>query len=497
MKMIKTLTAALLVASTIGSSYGTDFSQVDKLVKEMKQQTDFPYGTAIAVVQGDEIIYQGYFGYSDISNKVEVNASTPFYIASITKPYFALSLLLKEQKGQIDEATSMENLFPQLTFPNINAKQVKVKHLLSHTMGIDNSPLAMISAYRGYHNLQERQQLVDNSYANTQAPLGEFDYSNVGYNILSVWVDQTEKQPWQNMLKNTVFKPLSLTHTSAYISDANKNNWQLTKPYSISVPDQSPLYLSKHDDTMHAAGGMISSVKDMATFLIAQLNQGKVNGKQIFPADVINKSQQPLATLDKQYGEFSRKQYAWGWYIGPYLDQKLYHHFGGYAGTHSHLSFMPEKNIGVVILNNEDMLSSKFTGIIAKQIYSLLLADEKANTTAAEESQQLREQLKQLSQHLAKKRQQMRDRAWQLSLSKSQYVGTYEHPQMGIVTITKDDKSNLKVSWGHLNATATAYTTPNSMRVELIPNRGEVIQFTVEADQVSSLQYDGVSFIKK
>lgn len=495
MKVIKTFTA-LCFAAGMTTSNATDFSEVTNLVNDMKQQTNFPYGTAIAVVKGDEIIYQGYFGYSDIENKTEVNAATPFYIASITKPYFALSMLLKEQQGQIDESTTMATLFPKLNFANIDAKQVTVKHLLSHTMGIDNSPLAMISAYRGGHNLTERQQLVANSYPNSQAPLGTFDYSNVGYNILSVWVDQTEQMPWQAMLDNTVFQPLSLVHTSAYISDIDKKHWQKTKPYSISKPEKEPLYLSKYNDTMHSAGGMVSSAKDMASFLIAQLNQGKVNGKQVFPVEVINKSQQPLASLNKSYGEFKRDQYAWGWYVGPYLNETLYHHFGGYAGTHSHLSFMPEKNIGVVILNNEDMLSSKFTGIIAKQIYSLLLDDKNANITAKAEANTLRNKLNQLSQQLAKQQKKLAERKWQLSLEKHSYTGSYKHPLLGEVLITKDDNNSLNVSWGHLSTIATAYTKPDTMRVELIPNNGEIIQFSVNNQQVTGLTYNNEAFVK-
>ena len=82
------------------SSFATDFTAVEQLINETKAVTNLPSGTAIAVVKDNKIIYQGYFGYADIANEKKVDANTSFYIASITKPYFALSMLLKEAQGQ-------------------------------------------------------------------------------------------------------------------------------------------------------------------------------------------------------------------------------------------------------------------------------------------------------------------------------------------------------------------------------------------------------------
>ena len=134
------------------SSFATDFSLIEKLINDTKAVTDLPSGTAIAVVKDDKIIYQGYFGYADIANKKKVDVNTSFYIASITKPYFALSMLLKEEQGQLSEKTNLQTLFPTSIFSGFYASKVTVKQLLSHTMGIDNEPLVMVTAYTGLHD---------------------------------------------------------------------------------------------------------------------------------------------------------------------------------------------------------------------------------------------------------------------------------------------------------------------------------------------------------
>jgi len=439
-------------------------------------------------VKGDKVIYQGNFGYADIAKKQPVISDTSFYIASVTKPYFALSMLLKEHKGQISESTTMATLFPEISFPKFDASKVTVKHLLGHTMGIDNNPLVMATAYTGLHDVDTRKKLVAASYPNEKSPLDTFDYSNVGYNILSVWSDRADKKPWQSMLQDTILKPLKTNRSSTVISDAKINHWQLAIPYSVFNS------VGKQDNTMHSAGGMISSSLDMANFLKVQLSNGKLDGKQVFPKSVIEKSQQPIAKVGSNYRDFQRDDYAWGWHIGPYLNEKLYHHFGGYSGMHSHLSFMPEQDIGVVILNNDDMLASKLTNIVAKAVYATLLnkPDEiaKAQVAALELQKLMQKFPARMKQHAEK----MAARKWQLTLPESAYLGVFYNEYLGELVVSKTNDKQFFVSLGQLHATATPYKTSDAMRVELIPNRGEPVRFNIKDGKVPSLTYDDATF---
>ena len=472
----------------------TDFSAVEKIINDTKTAAKFPSGTSIAIVKGDKVIYQGNFGYADIAKKQPVTSDTSFYIASVTKPYFALSMLLKEHKGQISESTTMATLFPEISFPKFDASKVTVKHLLGHTMGIDNNPLVMATAYTGLHDVDTRKKLVAASYPNEKSPLDTFDYSNVGYNILSVWSDRADKKPWQSMLQDTILKPLKTNRSSTVISDAKINHWQLAIPYSVFNSVDNPPYLRKQDNTMHSAGGMISSSLDMANFLKVQLSNGKLDGKQVFPKSVIEKSQQPIAKVGSNYRDFQRDDYAWGWHIGPYLNEKLYHHFGGYSGMHSHLSFMPEQDIGVVILNNDDMLASKLTNIVAKAVYATLLnkPDEiaKAQVAALELQKLMQKFPARMKQHAEK----MAARKWQLTLPESAYLGVFYNEYLGELVVSKTNDKQFFVSLGQLHATATPYKTSDAMRVELIPNRGEPVRFNIKDGKVPSLTYDDATF---
>jgi CubicO group peptidase (beta-lactamase class C family) len=501
MKMRNKKTALLFLTGFIftGSSVAYDFSILEQYVNESKKALDFPFGTSIAIVKDDEIIYQGSFGYVDIEKKQEVNADTLFYVASVTKPFFALTTLLKERDGDLNEHTPLNALFPNMKFSGIAPEKITVKHLLTHTTGVENEPLVWALACTGLHNDALRHKMVAATYPSTESTLDEFDYSNVGYNILGVWFDDHYQQGWQKTLDETVFKPLNMNRTSSYMSDAERNKWTVAKPYSfMSESNHSPVYLVKQDNIMQSAGGMISTSNDLARFLIAQLNDGKVDGKQIFPRSVIKKSHQVQAPVNQSFGDFKRDGYAWGWYKGEYMNQQMFHHFGAYDADFSHLSYMPEQKIGLVVLNNEMILGSRLTQDISRIAYSILLQQPEAEIKdkTQELMQSALERAAKIDKKMKDKAEEISSRKWQLSLNKSSYTGSYYHPLNGKIEVSLNDQNTFSLRQGNLRSLASADTTQDTMRVEFVPGYGESMKFFTESNAVTSLEFLGFVYSK-
>lgn len=499
------LSAALLLSL---SSFAGQFDKIADYVEKAKTVFDYPSGTSIAVVKGNKILYQGTFGYANIEKQVKATNQTSYYIASSTKPFFALATLLKEHEGALSENTSMTSLFPKISFDQIDAGKVTVKHLLTHTMGFDNTGLVWATAYAGVHDYGSRRKLIAKSKPEEEQALGKYEYSNVGYNTLSVWFDQQYPHGWQQELKQTVFSPLKMNHTSAKMSDTNLPGWSVAQPYSFFSDNKNQqLYLSKQDNTMHSAGGMVATAPDIARFVIAQLNEGKVDGKQVFPATVIKKSQQLQVNIEESYGDYERFGYAWGWNLNRYKDQVLHSHFGGFSGTTAHISYMLEKEIGVVILNNDDALYSNKTvsGFLASAIYDILLNDEqdtkeqtvRLDQKHAGEFDKIVSKFDNISQRIAKHRQQRAARKWQLTLPKKDYTGIYRHPLIGEIKVTLDDKNQFHTSWGNMHAIATPYKTPDTFRVELAPGQGRPLKFNLLDNKIESVVFDTMVFSRR
>lgn len=500
MKHYITILLFLIAALFSTTLLANKFAVLEQFVNDNKKQLGMPFGTSIAIVEDNKIVYQGNFGYADIELKQKVNDETPFYIASTTKPFFALATLLKENQGDIKENTPLNQLFPKLTFTDIQPQNISVKHLLTHTSGVDNELLGWAVAFTGSHTNELRHKMVAASYLSDESKLNEFDYTNIGYNILSVWFDDHYKQEWQRTLAQTVFQPLKMQHTSSYMSDAIKNDWNVAKPYSFKseIPLTS-LYLVKQDNTMQAAGGMISTAYDMGRFLIAQLNEGIVDGKQVFPSSVIKKFHKVQTEVNKTYGDFNRAGYAWGWYKGEYQKQQLLHHFGGYAGTFSHLSFMPERKIGLVILNNEATLGWKISQDISDIAYRIMLGQPESEIKKIADELLLSslERSKKISNKVKAQKLERGSQAWGLTLDRSYYTGEFHHPLGGNIEININSNDQLFIQLGNLKATATPGVEENSVRVEFIPgSNGDLLNFNVKDGVVHYIDYEGTIYIK-
>ncbi len=496
MKFVLTIITSFLFADTAIAN--NDFYAINKYVNAVKEEVGFPSGTAIAIVKDGKIVYEGYFGYSNIKTQKKVNDKTAFYLASVTKPMFALSMLLMEENGDIKDNTSMTQMFPTLDFPFIDTDKVQVKHLVSHTHALANIPLVDTLAFTGQHNRLQRQKLTSATKNDTANQLGHYQYGNEGYNILSVWAENKFKQDWQQTLEQLVYQPLSMNHTSSYVSDASNKGFDIARPYHLYTANPNEVMrFEKSDSTLQAAGGTFSSARDMAKFLIAQLNEGQVDGKQVFPAKVIEKSHHKLATTDLKYRDFVRKGYAWGWYIGPYKEEKTYHHFGGIAGSHTHASFMLDHNIGLVVLNNEETIAGPMTAGIADIAYSILLDMGDVNKITDARIKAMKDRWREIKTDIKatnethEKRNASRTMA--LTREKSEYTGVFYNPLWGNLEVELLENNDLKFSLGELNAVATAAKQKDELRIQFPIGSGRFAAYKIVEDKIVSIDIYGIN----
>jgi CubicO group peptidase (beta-lactamase class C family) len=478
----------------------TDFARsFDRFMETLNKELNIETGTAIAVVQNDKILYQNNFGYADIKAKQKVTGDSLFYLASITKPLFALTILQELENRALTLDSPLQTLFPEITFAkDTQADKVTIKQLLVHTSGLDNNGLSTALAISGEYNHSSLLGLLNETSANPQNPLTHFSYTNLGYNILSMAFEQHFGHSWQASLQDKVLTPMSMLHTTPFITEDPEQKFNRAKPYSFfNTSINTPLYLQKNNQTMHAAGGVISNTEDMAKLLIVELNQGRLDGKQVLPEGLIKRSQQIAAIVDTKKGDFKRTGYALGWYTGDYKSQLLYHHFGRFDGYRPHLSFMPEKKLGLVILNNEGDLNDKVSDIIADFAYSTLLGEADIDIRINQRIAKMREMATVIREKIIAKETSYEVMPLQLTLAETSYSGDYCHKLMGCLSITLKGEGQFTYQWGNLHSNATASGKIDALRVKGLPTHPQVIAFNIAEGNVESLNYDRFKFNKK
>lgn len=275
-------------------------SALDAMLNQVVAQELVP-GFSIAIVRDGRVIYQRGVGWADREAGRRVDADTLFYIVSCTKSMTALAAVLLDRAGVLKLDATVADILPGVRLdPGLDPSRITVRQLLTHTHGIAaNGPVSYRSAFSGEI---ERESLIRAMAAHPPAASGTaFSYSNVGYNVLSLGIDRVAGMPWQDVLAERVFRPLGLRATSARVSELPAA--RLAMPYRAEPEGMARLPYSKVDANMQAAGGVIASIGDLARYLTVFMDGGMLDGRRVFPADVIDETLKSHATFSARSGD--------------------------------------------------------------------------------------------------------------------------------------------------------------------------------------------------
>jgi hypothetical protein len=203
-------------------------------------------------------------------------------------------------------------------------------------------------------------------------------------------------------------------------------------------------------------------------------------GSTAVPAAVVASTHRPVGTLDDRFEMFRRTGYGLGWYSGDYEGATLYHSFGGFTGARSHVSFLPERDLGVAVMTNDEGIGFALADIVAVYVYDWFLkGPEPALAAARAALDRIEPRIAERRAAIAADRARRAQRTWQLTRPRSAYVGNYCSPDLGTMTISEADGA-LAMTLGRLRAPLDPFTEPDTARIEPIPGSGSVVRFRVE-----------------
>ncbi len=472
--------------------------EIDAAVQSAMASIRVMPGISVAIWTPDGVYARG-FGVIDVDTGAPATADTLFYTASSTKSMTALAMEILHQRGDIDLDQTLRQYAPDADFPgDVGADAVHLRDLLTHTSGMDNPALVVRSAISGQHSPEIDWRLLSTATIKSQTPQGAFEYSNSGYNILTTMTDRKLSKPWQDLLQAEIFDPAGMAGATARISAARTDGRSIARPHFGASPGGvKRLSLEKSDATQQSAGGVYLSARDALIWLELMIRDGKVGEVQAAPAVAVASVKRPQAPVGGTFADYSREEYARGWYVGRYRDEAMLHSFGSFAGSRSHVSFLPGRKAGVAVFSNDGSVGAQYVDLLANFIYDTLAG--RANALSEYEAgvgelAAVRDQLIAVIDADQKKRAA---RKWMLSAPMQAYAGVYENANFGEIEIEVVGNS-LRAGFGVPQAIAEPFTQPDAIRVEFEPMRGEVIVFRVDpAGAVIGLSYAGERFMKR
>ena len=469
-------------------------ADVDSFVKTVMAAAGTP-GLSIAVVRGDQPILLKGYGFADIERGIPVTEHTAFYIASATKAFTALTIALMADRKAVDLDAPITRYLKDVHWaPGVDPDSITLRHLLSHSSGINgDGPVVWRTAWTGEHTNAVLKDLLQYHGPNGQGRT--YRYTNLGYNIAGLIIDDLTGGKWQDAIATNVLAPLGMTRTTAYLSRVDSA--QRAMPYLWDSAGTRRLRYSKADANMQAAGGLVSTAADMAKWLEMQLNEGRLDGRQVFPAGVIAETQRQQVAMLGTRGDQRTVGYALGWTIGVQGSDTARMHGGGFSSFRTMLAFDLRHRIGVAVFANEPTISGGAIDNIAQYVLDRARDSATAARVYATRLTELPAIVTRIKTALTESRARRAARPQTLSKPLEAYAGTYESVQGGTMTITVRD-GRLWAESGVLRSIADVFDNQtDQLRIELEPSIGTVVSFKFENGRAVGLTHQGFEFKRK
>src|SRR5438046_2264483 len=393
-------------------------------------------GVGVGIVVQDKLVFAKGYGYRDYEKKLRFTTKTMQPIASNSKLFTAVAAGMLVDEGNLAWDKPIRDSVPEIQFYNdqLNSN-VTLRDMLSHRTGVTRHDLIWFRSPFTKKELFEKLK-----YLEPQEPMREtFLYNNLMYAAAGNIIELKSGKTWEQFVREKIFTPLDMKTTGFTISD-------MTQQADHGVPyrekrDSFELYkIPYYEDTegVAPAGAIISNIDELSHWLIALMNDGKYNGKQVLPASVLKATLQPAIGLPNTLGEalgfweLLNPAYGMGRQTAAYRGHLLTYHGGDLPGFHSQVSFMPNDKIGVIVLVISDH-SAPLYNIVSYNVYERLLGMDRTPWSQ-----------RQLQQRLAGKKAGTEARAkaggdrvpnTKPSHALADYAGDYENAAYGVLKI--------------------------------------------------------------
>lgn len=310
-------------------------------------------GAAILITKEGKTIYQNQIGMANVSYQIPISTKTKFHIGSITKQFTAAAILILEEEGKLSTADPISKYMPNISD---DKKAVTIAQLLSHTSGIKDYPRIPAIRKQIRNNLSPAQiiALVDKEALQFK-PSTEMSYSNSGYILLGLIIEQVTGQDYATFLDQRIFKKLEMHSTSV-------NNYEaivVNRAVGYSEDENDQLIHATFHTSPYASGAIISTGHDMSKW-VTGLHEGKI----------INQKSLAKMFADNALLNGQTTGLGFGWEINQLADQPCFEHSGFVPGYKANSLYLPSQQIYVIVLQNNEYGSPTPTMITAAALVS-------------------------------------------------------------------------------------------------------------------------------
>jgi CubicO group peptidase (beta-lactamase class C family) len=358
--------AALLAPSITAQQ--VDVGALDAYFAQAQRDWPIP-GFSVAIVKDGRIVLEKGYGVRDLRMPEPVDEHTLYAIASNSKAFTSAALAQQVDAGKLSWDDRVIDHLPWFRlYDGYVTQEMRISDLVSHRSGLGtySGDLLWYGTPYTAREVVERARFLSPAYSFRAG----YGYSNLMFIAAGEVLRAVSGQDWHDYVEEHFFRPLGMARSVTSTVDLPMRD-NVATPHKYEGGRNVPIEWYNWD-AMGAAGGVISSVHDMARWLTAQLGGGEYRGTRLFAEarqremwNVLN----PLAVspgYQARYPSTHFRGYGMGWSLADYRGRKIMSHGGGYDGMYSQVALAPEEGLGIVVLTNG------MTGMAGALVYRVL-----------------------------------------------------------------------------------------------------------------------------
>jgi CubicO group peptidase (beta-lactamase class C family) len=331
------------------------------LLSDLRLAADDP-GCAVSVVShGRTVLARGH-GLTDVDGGSPIGPSTNFRLASVSKQFTAMAIMLLVHDGRLTYSTTLADVLPGFAD---YARHVTVRQLLNHTSGLPDYEDLMAAlkraggpTYSAEHPIHDREvlNLLQQQPYPKFSPGTKWAYSNSGYVLLGLIVAKVSDQSFAQFLSERIFKPLDMSDTLVYVRGANVVSRRAFGHERTAAgfrrADQSATSATQGD------GGIYSNLDDLVRW------DGALETHRLLSADAMQSALAPVRLADGTQSRWPDQPdednlapgrpvaYGFGWFLDPYRGHSRMWHFGSTQGFRTAILRFPADHVTAIVLCN-------------------------------------------------------------------------------------------------------------------------------------------------
>lgn len=366
----------LVMAQSVFAENSPRAQKIDAILASAGLKSGIP-GAAVIVIENDKPVFERGYGARDINTLQKIDERTNFRLASVTKQFTAMAVMLLVHDGKLKYDERLTDIFPD--FPEYG-RAITVRMLLNHTSGLldyedlmDSHPSEIAkggAARQPDPNLPVEQtqihdggvlELLKKQNSTKFTPGSKWQYSNSGYVLLGVIVQKVSGRSFPEFLHDRIFSPARMNNTVAYVRGNNK-----VPNRAFGNSFENGAWKQTDQDSTSATlgdGGVYSSVEDMAKW------DHSLRHNTLLSNEEMQAALTPVNVPGVEGPDGTPAQYGFGWFLNPYKGHARMWHYGETIGFRTTIQRFTKDGVTVIMLCNRADLNPSAVALQIADLY--------------------------------------------------------------------------------------------------------------------------------